>query len=1255
MFDITQNWHVKNNFCLYLIILIIQGCTNSNNSLTDKEIGPSCQPKSFPLNNNGGYNFNVVTGGAIHPLINVIGDTIKTGIPVQAKGKLITLKGNFKSTRINGGLNPQKTKINYNYYKHTGLYKNIPVDKSKLKKIKLGYGNSDYVSVNSNGDTVKSDIPQAAKGNKVNCLFPKSTKALPLQMKDNAICDIQYLDVGQGMNSSFVQSMIIDKSGNIWFGTNGGGVTKYDGVSFNYYTENEGLINKYVQSMVEDEAGNLWFGTDEGISKYDGEAFTQFTEKDGLIRNFTWSILKDKKGNIWFGSNEGGVCRYNGNSFFHFTEKEGLSNNTIRCIYEDKSGNIWFGTGGGGVSKFDGNFFTHFTESNGLSNNEVLSIIEDKEGNMWFGTSGGGVSKYDGKSFVNFTTKEGLTNNIVGCIFQDKLGNIWFGTDGGGACKFDGKSFTYFTEKEGLSSNYVRAIIEDYSGNIWFATLGGGVTKYRNKSFVHLTTNDGLSSNDVTTLIEDKSGSLWLGTLDAGIIKYKDSTFEYLTINDGLSNKSVRSILEDRLGNIWIGTVSGDINKFDGKNIIQYTRNEGLPDFYKIFSIIEDKSGNIWFGTENGGVLKYNGKSFVHYTESDGLSSKSVRSILEDRFGNIWFASYGGGVTKFDGKYFINYTEKEGLSNNYLSSILEDKSGNIWFGTFGGGITKFNGKSFTHFTENEGLSSNAIFSIKEDNMGGIWIGTEKGLNLIKTSPNLNSPQSTSSKANIKASLVENEYVIESFDMQLGLKGLYFNNNSVLLDSKNRIWWGTNKALEMLNLNIFKAELKTPEITLKDLVINETFIDYRNISDSLKEQIKFKSVTLFENYPINLELPYDKNHLTFHFSAIDWAAPNKIKYQYMIDGLDQKWSSLDDKTEADYRNLPYGTFTFKVRAIGKSQIMSVPLEYKFTIHPPWWHTSWFRIFIIVIIISSIFLYIKWRERKLKAEKEVLEQTVIERTAEVVEEKKIVEEQKNLIEEKHKEITDSINYAERIQRSFIATREILDGNLKDYFVFFKPKDVVSGDFYWASKLSNNQFALATADSTGHGVPGAIMSLLNITSLEKAIEDNYQPSDILNATRKIIIERLKKDGSKEGGKDGMDCSLICFDFKNLKINVTAANNPVWIVRSMIASGNKEVIEIKPDKMPVGKHDKDNISFTQKEIELQKGDVIYTLTDGFPDQFGGPFGKKFMSKNLRELLSKNAHLPMHEQKSLLETTFKDWVGDLEQVDDVTIIGIRV
>ncbi|MES2287947.1 MAG: tetratricopeptide repeat protein [Bacteroidota bacterium] len=294
---------------------------------------------------------------------------------------------------------------------------------------------------------------------------------------------------------------------------------------------------------------------------------------------------------------------------------------------------------------------------------------------------------------------------------------------------------------------------------------------------------------------------------------------------------------------------------------------------------------------------------------------------------------------------------------------------------------------------------------------------------------------------------------------------------------------------------------------------------------------------------------------------------------------------------------------------------------------------------------------------------------------------VSHQKEIVSEKNKEITDSINYAQRIQRALLASDKLLDSNLirsysglvsesqqmlkdiqhdRDYFIFFQPKDIVSGDFYWASPLANGNFALVTADSTGHGVPGAIMSMLNISCLNEAVKGQQltEPSEILNYTRSKIIEHLSNDGSAEGGKDGMDCSLISFDFNTNssigedhegRLTYSAANNPIWIVRK------KQIIELEPDKMPVGKHTQDSIPFTQHTVKLEKCDIVYAITDGMPDQFGGPKGKKFMSKQLKELLINISHLPMKVQKERLSDEFSLWKGNLEQVDDVTVIGIRV
>lgn len=291
---------------------------------------------------------------------------------------------------------------------------------------------------------------------------------------------------------------------------------------------------------------------------------------------------------------------------------------------------------------------------------------------------------------------------------------------------------------------------------------------------------------------------------------------------------------------------------------------------------------------------------------------------------------------------------------------------------------------------------------------------------------------------------------------------------------------------------------------------------------------------------------------------------------------------------------------------------------------------------LVIVFSIFMYNRFKVTK--------KQNLI-----IEEQKREVHLQKDIIEEKHKEITDSINYAERIQRSFLASKTFLDNNLNDYFVLFEPKEAVSGDFYWASTLNNGNFIIACADSTGHGVPGAIMSILNISALEKSIEHLNQPDEILNHTRKVIIDRLKNDGSEEGGKDGMDVSLLVLNKERNKLIYSAANNPIWILR------NGQIIELSPDKMPVGKHDHDSVPFKKHEIDIIKGDIIYSLTDGMPDQFGGQKGKKYKYNHLKSFLVSIVHLEMNEQRKSILNEFYTWKGDLEQTDDVTIVGIKI
>lgn len=297
-------------------------------------------------------------------------------------------------------------------------------------------------------------------------------------------------------------------------------------------------------------------------------------------------------------------------------------------------------------------------------------------------------------------------------------------------------------------------------------------------------------------------------------------------------------------------------------------------------------------------------------------------------------------------------------------------------------------------------------------------------------------------------------------------------------------------------------------------------------------------------------------------------------------------------------------------------------------------------IIILLLLLIFSTLLFKRFKL-----------IQKQNKIIElQKAEVEHQKHLIEEHQKEINDSISYAKRIQSSFMASENEFKYKLKDYFILFNPKDVVSGDFYWAGSL-NKHLYFCVADSTGHGIPGAFMSLLNISLLNEALLSKglTETNELLDFVRKILIIGLKPDESGQGGNDGMDCTMVRLDIDRKEIQVSGANNPLWIIR------NNDLIEIQVDKMPVGRSPKENIPFKSTTFQLHENDLIIMFTDGYADQFGGPKGKKFKYKQLNELLISNSVMPLNEQSKMLNVKFEDWKGKLEQVDDVCVIGIRI
>ena len=814
-----------------------------------------------------------------------------------------------------------------------------------------------------------------------------------------------------------------DRNGNLWFGTNGGGVSKYDGNKFTNYTTTHGLANNVIWCILEDKTGNLWFGTDgNGVSKFDGKSFTNYTTLQGLANNVVYSIIEDKTGKLWLGTNGGGVSKFDGKRFTNYTTAEGLANNAVRDIAEDKTGNIWLGTLGGGISKFDGKVFTNYNKAQGLANDTIRSIIQDKKGNCWFGTNGGGLSKFDGKVFTNYSTAQGLAGNTVWSIIEDETGNLWLGTNEG-VSWFNGKNFTNYTTKQGLANNAVRTIVEDDKGNCWFGTDGGGLSKFSGNSFTNYTTLQGLANNIVYSINEDRSGSLWLGTSGGGASKYDGKLFTNYTTAQGLANNKIYCIANDQSGNLWFGTSSAGVSKFDGNSFTNYTTDQGLAN-NTVFSIIEDQTNNLWLGTSGGGVSKFDGRSFTNYTTVQGLANNEVFCMLQDKKGNYWFGTSGGGVSKFDGKSFINYTTEQGLSSNVVWTITEDKSGNLWFGTQNGlSLLRFETVAymnknlltqapvlkhlFESFTTKDGLPDNFVTQVVQGNDDKLYVGTNLGFcELI--------PGNTSDASERKWTVGKIFNSLTAYPV----KDINGGSGAMFKDSKGIIWIGTGSdKTGLVRFNpqaIVNSSNKPPVIVIERVKINNENICWNDLDtkhagekldsnttsptineevntfgrplsqvekDSMRKKfsdILFDSISNWNSLPKNLELPHNFNDIGFEFNAIETVRNFLVKYQYMLEGYDKDWSPPDNKSSANFGNIYAGTYTFKLKAQSPEGVWSETVSYTFKVLPPWWKTWQMYLLHLLSFLAVLRFLFKWRESRIEREKDILEKKVKHRT-------------------------------------------------------------------------------------------------------------------------------------------------------------------------------------------------------------------------------------------------------------------------------------
>jgi ligand-binding sensor domain-containing protein/serine phosphatase RsbU (regulator of sigma subunit) len=1058
--------------------------------------------------------------------------------------------------------------------------------------------------------------------------------------------DFRNFNVEDGLAQSQVLSMCQDRNGNIWFGTNSGGVSRYDGNKFITLSENDSLANNVVFSITEINNGKILFGTNGGLSIYDGKSFKNYTDKNGLPHNRVFKIIQDGNGIIWLGTAKG-VCKFQNNKIIPFTGDTTLDKAGIFTIYADKIGNIWFGTTSDGLIKFNPSTkrFTQFTETSGINNNFIRAINEDIQGNIYVGTNTG-ICKINTLGIIEKVNIPRQENVAFTDIIPDNKNNLWMATNEG-VYKYNGFICKNYREKNGLASNNLYCAFQDREGNFWFGTMGFGVSKFAGETFVTYSTKDSLPSDYVNCIFQDSKKTMWLGVQDNGICKMSGGKIINYKMNpkdrtNSLIDNEVQAICEDNSGNLYFGTKDG-VSVFNGRSFQNYTDKDGLPA-RGVYSSIKDHSGVIWIGTKNG-LCYFHNNRFETINEIQKFKPDRgdlpVYCIFEDLSHNLWLATEDG-VIKYNRKNSVKYSKAEGFTDKRVLAISQDKNGNLWFGT-GEGVFRYDLKSFDKIDQNQGLAANKVYLIIADANNDLWVGTTKGIDRI----NLNLYNS--------AKKIE----MKHFGKDDGLKGVECNRNATFKDADGNLWFGTIKGVTVYNP-------RYDRINRKEALTRITGIRlfFQNAD---KDLVKYsKAIDSTTHLPVSLVLPYDKNHVTFDFIGVCITNPNKVKYQFKLEGSDNDWFPPTSKTEATYSSLPAGDYTFHLKAMNNDGLWNEKdVTFKFSILPPWYKTWWFYTLVAIVALGFIYLFIVVRTRNLQKAKIELEQEVELRTFQLRQEKEKVEvinkeviEQKAIIEAKNHDITDSIKYAKNIQEALLPPLQNLHKEMHEAFVLYEPKDIVSGDFYWFAKRNNKRF-VASVDCTGHGVPGAFMSIIGNTLLNEIVTEKNitRPSEILDELHAGVKTALKQSESENERRDGMDIALCSLNEEGNILEYAGANRPLWIFRK-----NKPADEafemIKANKFPIGGmelHENEKRKFSNHSIPVEKGDIIYIFSDGYADQFGGDRGKKFMVGNMQKLVAEIYTKPLHEQEKILFSAFQSWKGSLEQIDDVLVIGFRI
>ena len=823
-----------------------------------------------------------------------------------------------------------------------------------------------------------TEVPKVHMGAPMSRLgHPRKTKAsLPVR-REGAAANVLQLGQEQGLTGTVVASFCLDPSGAMWVGTDQG-LSCFDGQYCETYTVNQGLSNNQVTLVFLDSQQRLWVShSGFAVDVLDRRRGTvhHLSSIYGLTGNQASTFLEDAQGRVWIAHNRGiDVVDLAAGTVQNLAPAIGWPTRAVNTLYRDGRGRLWVGGNENRLLLLDPGRGTAQWVALPTPANDILQVLEDSLGRLWLGTGGQGLYLIDEKRgrIQQLTTRQGLSRNLVTSLVRGLGQQLFVGTSGGGVDEYDAERHTLKhlrVGQGGLSSNLVLSLYFARDGQLWVGTSGKGINLYQTFFPVRqLSRQQGLSGHGAPycALAEDDQGRVWAGSQGDGLDVLDPARGRqwHLGKAQGWADSSVGVICRDHRGRLWVGG-SRKLHVVDTRR----GRVTHLADTLgSLTALMEDRQGRLWLGGVGGPTVLDERQGTVRHTNyRRGLNANSYFAFAQDHRGQVWCGSDNGlAIISADDRSVRLANNPFGPGKNWITCLLEDAGGNMWVGTAGRGLHRFNAAAdrMTSFSLVNGLSDLHIASLQERD-GRLYVGTAKGLTVL--TPTVPRPAAGAAPA----------WQLAAYDKPEEFAFVDFTP-AVLLARSGTLWWGVSDVLATLETPRTNRLPPTTRVTALDLMEQPQAFGPAPPKGPAADGVRWVSQQAVGGLPAQLSLPFDRNHVTFHFvsSRLDNLA--KVRYRYLLEGNDEHWSDVTDQASADYRNLAPGRYTFWASSKGLHGAWGPPTAFAFTVRPPWWRTWWAYLLFLLGLGALGWAYTRYRSRRLRAENAVLEAKVTQRT-------------------------------------------------------------------------------------------------------------------------------------------------------------------------------------------------------------------------------------------------------------------------------------